>query len=134
LLDGALAAALINVDERALTTDMNPRPAGMLVEGFVFSELRKQIGWSQSVPQMFHFRDRNGPEVDVIMEASDGRVVAVEVKASATLGRGDFRWLEMLRDRLAQRFVVGVVLYLGTASHVWGDRLAGLPLGTLWRT
>ena len=68
----------------------------MLVEGFVPSELRKQIGWSEAVPQMFHFRDRNGSEVDVIMETSDGHVVAIEVKASATLGRDDFRWLENL--------------------------------------
>ena len=85
----------------------------MLVEGFVLSELRKQIGWSEAVPQMFHFRDRNGSEVDVIMETSDGHVVAIEVKASTTLGREDFRWLEFLRDKLGRRFVAGVVLYLG---------------------
>jgi len=133
LVDCGLAARLVNVDATGLAADMNPSPAGMLTEGFVLSELRKQLAWSETVPAMFHFRDRNGPEVDVILESSDGRVVGVEVKASATLGRADFRWLELLRDKLGRRFVGGVVLYLGNSPHAWGDRLAGLPLSALWR-
>ena len=82
---------------------------------------------------LFHFRDRNGPEVDVVLETGDGRVVGIEVKASATLGRDDFRWLELLRERLGRRFVGGIVLYLGMTTHAWGDRLAGVPLSALWR-
>ena len=128
LLDCGLAARLVNVDATALASDMNPTPAGMLVEAFVIAELRKQISWSDAAPQMFHFRDRNGPEIDVILETSDGRIVAIEVKASATLGRGDFRWLEMMRTRLGLRFVAGIVLYLGATPHAWSDRLAGIPL------
>jgi hypothetical protein len=39
----------------------------------------------------------------------------------------------MMRERLGQRFVAGIVLYLGTTPHAWSDRLAGIPLSTLWR-
>lgn len=133
LLDGGLAAQLTNVSARSLAANMNPEPAGMLVEAFVMSELRKQITWSETRPRMFHFRDRRGHEVDVVLESSDGRVVGIECKASATLGGDDFRWLIWLRDKLPNRFVAGVVLYTGDATHVWGDRLVGLPLSALWR-
>lgn len=132
LLDCGLAARLINITDRALAADMNPNPAGMLTEAFVMSELRKQIAWSDTRPQMFHFRDLDGPEVDVVLESDDGRVVAIEIKASATLGGRDFRWIEKLRDKLGRRFVTGVVLYTGGAAHAWGDRLIGLPLSALW--
>lgn len=133
LLDSGLAARLVNVEPAGLAIDRNPAPAGMLLEGWVLAELRKQRSCSKAEPSIFHFRDRTGPEVDVILEAGDGHVAGIEVKASATFGRDDVRWLQLLRDRLGRRFVAGVVLYLGPTAHALGDRLAALPLSALWR-
>jgi hypothetical protein len=105
----------------------------MLIEAFTCSELRKQREWSRSRPDLFHFRDYDGPEVDILLEAADGRVVGIECKASATLTSDDFRWLVWMREKLGDRFVAGVVFYGGNAAHKWGDRLVGLPLSALWR-
>lgn len=49
----------------------------------------------------------------MILEAADGRVARVEVKAAASLADRDFRGLKHLRDKLGARFVAGVVLYTG---------------------
>ena len=81
---------------------------------------------------LLHWRDRTGPEVDAILETPDGRVVGLEVNSGATLGAADFKWLSLLRDRIRRRFAGGFVLYAGRDPLPWGDRLAGVPLSTLW--
>ena len=132
LLDSGLAAQMLNVSAASLAADMHPDPAGHLVETFVLAELRKQIPRSDTRPTLLHWRDRTGSEVDAVLEAPDGRVVALEVKAAATLGATDFRWLTLLRDRIPRRFAGGFVFYSGRDPLPWGDRLAGVPLSTLW--
>jgi uncharacterized protein len=62
-----------------------------------------------------------------------GRHVAgVEVKATATPRPGDARHLAYLRDRLGERFTLGVVLHTGRQHVVLGDRLVAVPIATLW--
>ncbi len=61
------------------------RAGDPLLETFAFNELRRQLAWSDVDAAAHHFRDRDGAEVDLVFEARDGRVVAVEVKASATV-------------------------------------------------
>jgi len=125
-------AGLASFSAAALTADITPERAGPLTEAFVTAELRKQLTWSDERPGMFHYRDHDGPEVDIILETGDGRIAAIEVKAAATLTARDFRWLTRLRDRVGSRFAFGVTLYSGQRPLPWGDRLAALPLAALW--
>lgn len=67
-----------------------------------------------------------------MLEARDGRIAAIEVRASSTATSDDFRHLRWLRDRLGERFTAGVVLYLGAGTHSFGDRLLAAPLSALW--
>jgi predicted AAA+ superfamily ATPase len=53
----------------------DPELAGRLVETFVVGELRAQAEWSETRPSFFHYRDRDGVEVDLVLESGDGRVV-----------------------------------------------------------
>ncbi len=69
--------------------------------------------------------------VDVILEHPDGSIVGIEAKASATIAPEGFRSLGYLRDRLGERFVRGVILYLGARALPFGDRLAALPCSCL---
>ena len=132
MLDSGLAAWMLNVTPASLAADVHPDPAGRLIETFVLSELRKQAPYSDTRPVLFHWRDRTGPEIDALLESPDGRVVALEVKAAATLGAADFKWLSLLHDKIRSRFAGGFVLYAGRDPVPWGDRLAGIPLSTLW--
>jgi len=62
----------------------------MFYETFVAMELDRQISWLDDRPQLFHFRDRDQREVDIVLEHRDGSVTAIEVKASATVRARDF--------------------------------------------
>ena len=50
---------------------------------------------------MFHWQDRGrGAEVDIVLEATDGRVVGIEVKSGQTPKPQWFRWLAQMRDTI----------------------------------
>jgi uncharacterized protein len=106
---------------------------GALLEAFVAAELFKQKGWSQEDFELFHYRDRNGLEVDLVIEFGDGRVVGVEVKAAATLRSDDFAGLKSFADRVGPRFLAGFVVGTGDAGFQHSSRLFGLPVAALWQ-
>jgi hypothetical protein len=122
---------LLGVDAEALDSD---RPLlGSMLESFVQQELRRQTSWHPEPHALFHFRDRDGYEVDIVLER--GRAIAgLEVKAAGTVGGADFRGLRKLRDAVGQRFAAGVVLYDGSATVAHDDGLVAVPLRRLWET
>lgn len=130
MVDSGLAAHLLGVDAGRLADPDSP--SGQLLESFVVMELRKQLGWSDAAAGMFHFRDRDGAEVDIVLETRDGRVVGVEVKAASTVVDRDFAGLRLLERKLGDRFVGGVVLYTGRSYAPFGRKLAALPVEALW--
>ena len=130
--DSGLLCYLIGADANRLASDANI--AGPVFETFVAVELMRQSAWEDDPPRLFHYRDRDGREVDVILERRDGSVIAVEVKAGASVSSTDFRGLRYLRDKLGARFKAGVVLYTGGGTVPFEDRLAAVPLSGLWTT
>lgn len=132
--DSGLAAHLAGKDPTALARPTDTSVGG-LVETFVVNEIAKQLTWNLPDAHLHHFRDHRGPEIDLILEAPDGRAVAIEIKAAVSPGRGTARWLTWLRDRLdriGQDFVHGYVLHTGTNRLSLGDRLTLLPIEALW--
>jgi predicted AAA+ superfamily ATPase len=106
--------------------------AGGILENFVLMELRKQAAWSDTQPEFFYWRTASGQEVDIVLEDSAGRVVGIEIKASATLGGGDVRGLQAMAHALGKRWVRGVVLYTGTEVIPFAANLHGLPVSHMW--
>jgi uncharacterized protein len=107
-------------------------PVGGLMESFVLSEIARQLTWCDTRARLYHYRDRDGYEVDAVLEDSAGQVVGIEVKAAETVRAEDFRGLRRLQRRLGDRFRAGLVLYCGPESHSFGDGLTCLPVATLW--
>jgi predicted AAA+ superfamily ATPase len=105
---------------------------GGLLEGFVATELLKQRTWSQVRFALHHFRDRDGGEVDMVVEAARGDLIGIEVKAAKTVRANDFRGLELVRDRSGPEFRAGILLHLGAQTFSFGDRLWSVPLDALW--
>ena len=106
--------------------------AGPLLATFVLGELARQLTWATTTAHIYHYRNRDGQEVDAFLESDDGRVVAIEVKSSTTARAEDFHHLEHLRRALGPRFQHGLVVYTGSRVLPFGDRLTALPIGTLW--
>lgn len=132
LLDTGLAARLNHVTPSAMAPGAVSEAAGGLLESFVAGELRRQLVWAETPARLFHFRDRDGLEVDIVVESDSRRVAGVEMKAAGSVSRGDFKGLAFLRDNLETRFAMGVVLYTGKQPLPFGDRLWALPYSALW--
>jgi predicted AAA+ superfamily ATPase len=66
------------------------KPFGALLETFVLAEIRKLASWSEERFEFFHFRDKHMNEVDIVIEDQSGRIVGLEVKATATVRPCDF--------------------------------------------
>jgi uncharacterized protein len=130
LSDTGLLTYLLGANKERLAQDSSA--LGRALENFVVTELRKQSSWGKTKPQLFHFRTQIGQEVDVVMEDAAGRLVGVEVKASATVTAGDFKGLRALREMTGNRFTRGVLLYTGTEAVPFGADLFALPFASLW--
>jgi uncharacterized protein len=130
--DSGLAASLLNLGSVALKR--HPM-VGALMESFVVNELRKQQSWATNPVEMFHFRHRDGHEVDIILEDLNGQIIGIEVKSASSVDSGDIQGLRFLADRLGGSFRHGFVLYTGDASVRLGDdRFSAIPISSLWAT
>ncbi|MCB1058288.1 MAG: ATP-binding protein [Acidobacteria bacterium] len=128
--DTGVACALLGLDAEALHNDR--QILGLLLETFVFQELRRQASWSEDSMRFHHFRDKDGAEVDVVIERGARRVAGIEVKAGATVTSADFRGLRKLAAAAGKRFAAGVVLYDGEATAGFGEGLYAVPVRRLW--
>jgi predicted AAA+ superfamily ATPase len=130
LRDAGLACSLLGLDASGLWKDR--ALLGQLLETFVFQELHRQADWSETPTRFYHFRDRDGVEVDVVIERGPLELAGIEVKASATVTTADFRGLRKLKEAAGERFKAGVVLYDGEACAGFGDGLYAVPIRMLW--
>ena len=109
-----------------------PSDFGLLLESFVYNELRKQAVWIDEPLSFYHYRDKDKVEVDVIVENAMGDCFAIEVKAAASLSAKDFTGLKRFRNVAGERFKLGILLYDGDHTTAFGDQLFAVPLGALW--
>ena len=61
-----------------------------------------------------------------------GRIIGIEIKSAASVGRADARHLEWLNDAMEDRFVGGVVLHTGRDTFELADRIVAAPISVLW--
>src|SRR5438067_1553648 len=131
LIDSGLAAHLTGVDPPALARPTAVQ-AGPLLESFVTGEVARQLTWSTADANLYHWRDRNGSEVDLVLQAADGTVAGIEVKAAIDVDESDFRGLRTLRDRLGDQFSCGVVVHCGDRTRPFGPKLYAIPVSAIW--
>ena len=131
LTDSSLVAAALRMDRRSVLRDGGV--LGRVLDTFVAAQIRSELPVSGLQPRLFHLREKNGRhEVDLLAELGGDRVIAFEVKASAAPNRSDAAHLEWLRERLGDRFVAGLVLHTGPSAFSLSDRVAAVPIASLW--
>ena len=130
-VDPSLAVAALRATPERLTGDLEF--LGLLFESMVIRDLRVYAQAADA--QVFHYREKEGLEVDAVVEAADGRWAAFEIK----LGE---RWVEdgaanLLR--LARRMehsdheppsALAVIVPSGYGSVGRGD-VGVIPVGTM---
>lgn len=130
VVDSGLLAHLVGADESRIIDDGGV--AGAMLESFVAMELVRLAELAEQPLTIHHYRDQRKREVDVVLERHSGEVVGVEVKAGATPHSDDFSGLRYLRDKLGERFKAGALVYAGSRTLPFGDRLAAVPVSGLW--
>lgn len=80
---------------------------------WLYMEFCKQAGWAQEEVALLHFRDKKKNEVDMVLERKNGKIIGVEVKASATINAHDFTGLAKLAEFSGNHFEQGVLFYSG---------------------
>jgi len=132
LTDSGMVFHLLGLTAARLAPGGGPDYAGPILEGFATEQLRRQAWWAQQEIRLFGYRTYDQREIDVVVETADGKVGAVEVKASSTVGEKDFRHLRWFAEKLGKRFLGGVLLHTGKTAAPFGPKLAALPFSALW--
>ncbi|MGH9091204.1 MAG: ATP-binding protein [Acidimicrobiales bacterium] len=131
LVDPSLLGAILRADVDTMMADADL--LDRLIDTFTVSQLRAELETTRSRPVLYHVRDRQGRhEIDVLGEVRGGRVVACEIKATASPRPSDARHLAWLRDRLGDRFLRGVVLHTGPSVFSLDDKILAVPIAALW--
>ena len=131
LVEPALLGPLAGMDARSVLRDADQ--LGRLIDTFVVSQLRAELSVAGLDITIHHLRQQHGRrEIDVVLEAADGRVVALEIKATAAPTAEMARHLIWLRDELGDDLVAGVLLHTGPRPFRIEDRIHALPVGSLW--
>ena len=138
LADPALAARLLGVTAATLLSGEARRPAvvrdgtllGALFESLVTLSVRVYAQAAEA--RVGHLRTHRGlHEVDLIVERADGRVVAIEVKLTATPRDRDVEQLIWLRERLGDELLDAVVVTTGREAYRRPDGIAVVPAALL---
>ena len=130
--DTGLAAAMLGLTPESLN-DPIADSRGPLHETFAVNELHRQASALAPELHFCQYRDSRGREIDLLIERPDGRVIAIEVKAGATVRSTDAKHLAWLRDLIGDRFEIGLVLYTGPHPARLSNRILALPLSHLWQ-
>jgi len=129
--DPSLIGAALRLDARGVMRDGDT--LGRLLDTFVAAQLRPELAASKRNPRLFHMREKDGRhEIDLLTEFGGDQVIAIEVKATSAPSPSDAAHLKWLGDRLGDRFLAGVVLHTGPAAFALADRIAALPIASIW--
>lgn len=103
---------------------------GALFESLVTQSVRVYAAIAGA--NVSHLRTKNSDrEIDLIVEAEDRRVVAIEVKLGTTVSDSDVRHLNWLSDQIGDRLVDRVVITSGEFAYRRPDGVAVIPLALL---
>lgn len=130
IADTGLAAHLQGIDESSIAENRNL--LGPLLENFVVMELLKQSAWSESRPDLYHFRTQTGHETDIVLRTRAGKIAAVEIKAASAVKADFFAGMKLLRKEAGKKFQRGIVLYTGNETVAFEPDLVALPVSALW--
>ncbi|MGH3588882.1 MAG: ATP-binding protein [Pseudonocardia sp.] len=130
LADPGLAARLLRASASSLIRGRHDHLLGPLFEHLV--GMCVQVYAQASGATVSHLRTRNGDhEVDLVVEAPDGKVIGIEVKLTPTPTDADLKHLKWLRAKLGDDLVDAVVVTTGPRAYRRPDGIAVVPAALL---
>jgi len=104
--------------------------AGAIMETVVLNEIVKTL-WHRGIePQVYFWRTSAGAEIDILV-AHEGRLVPIEVKASATPRPAMAETIRVFRRDHAQKAMSGYVVHPGNVRLPLAPGVSALPFDEL---
>lgn len=129
--DPAFLAPLLGADLRGLMR--NADLLGRTIDTFVLAQLRPELEVCRPGVKFFHLRTDHGrQEADLLLEAPNGQVVAIEIKATSSPELSDARHLLWLRQQLGDSLASGVLFHTGRFVHRLDERIYAIPVAAIW--
>jgi uncharacterized protein len=113
--DPGLAAWFLGVRNASHVTAHPQR--GALFENWVMTELLKAQTNSGQKPALYFLRDKEGHEIDALIETGPDAFQAVEVKSGETIASDSFKGLDYWRGQLSDKKLMPWLIHGGTARQ-----------------
>jgi uncharacterized protein len=90
------------------TEQLSQVEQGKALEHLIFNELRLFISYTQSEAELFFWRTQTGEEVDFIVKAANGDLIAIEVKLTKNPNDRDLRGLRSSNSlvKMKRKFLI----------------------------
>ena len=103
---------------------------GDILETFIFSELLKSNTYATNKANLYFYGTSDKKEIDFILEFSN-KIIAIEIKASSSVSKDDFRHIYSLKNELNKEFDKGIVIYGGDIFLKIDENMYAIPIGFL---
>lgn len=130
--DAAVARHLSGAEPDDLVALAGRARLAPLLENVAITELMRQQATSAVDYRLSHLRERNGLEVDLLVELPDDTLYGIEIRTAAGFRPHQFRALEALAARAGSRFRGGIVLNTAPIGVKYRPGLWVLPISALW--
>jgi predicted AAA+ superfamily ATPase len=102
---------------------------GHILETWVISEIIKSYIHAGKIPPIFFYRDRDGKEIDLLIE-KDGILYPVEIKKTASPGEKDIRNFRVLKN-IGRKIGNGAVICLAENHLPLSNNITAYPVTAL---
>ena len=103
---------------------------GDIIETFIYDELLKANSAASKKAGLYYYRTTDKKEIDFILNFGQ-KIIAIEIKASKTVSKSDFKHIYHLQKELPEIFDKGLVFYGGDTFLKLDDRMYAVPFGFL---
>ena len=129
-IDCGLAAMLTDIPGE--DWEENRLYMGRLFESFVVQQVIAQAGWTNPDLRIWHYRDKDQVEVDVVITLGQ-RTWGIEIKLTSTPRPKDTSGLMRLAERCGDRFQKGILFYNGVDIITFArGRILAVQISELW--
>ena len=108
---------------------------GGLLENLICLDIVKNAVFSDNEVEIYHFRNHQKKEVDIVLEEPGGLITGVEVKAAKSFSTSDFSGLATLATYAGRKFKQGFLLYTGDKvlpMKINGHTFTAIPFSSLY--
>ena len=131
LVDPGLFAGVLGFSVEDVLSDGDV--LSRVLDTFVVAQLRAECALRSVPPRLHHLRTQQGRhEVDLVIEMSPRKLIAIEVKATSRPSPADAVHLHWLKDELGDQVAAAVVLHTGGHTADLGRGVLALPVASLW--